>query len=190
MTRAQFMNELKERLDRLPSEERNEALAYYEEYFDEAGADREQDVIRELGSPASVASRIYADRAVKAARASPHNPGKGLSAIWFVLLAVLAAPLAFPAIAGLVGVIIAILATVFGIGVAAVVLLVGGIVTFIGGFVGLFTMPATALVLFGAAFVLWGIGKIIFAAIGTALSMLSQLVSWIFDRTTGGYRGQ
>ena len=76
MTRAQFMNELRERLDRLPSDEREEALAYYEEYFDEAGVDHEQDVIRELGSPASVASRIYADRAVKAARASPHNPGK------------------------------------------------------------------------------------------------------------------
>ena len=65
------MNELRERLDRLPSDEREEALAYYEEYFDEAGVDHEQDVIRELGSPTSVASRIYADRAVKAAGRLP-----------------------------------------------------------------------------------------------------------------------
>ncbi|HOS34264.1 MAG TPA: DUF1700 domain-containing protein [Treponemataceae bacterium] len=189
MTRAQFMNELRERLDRLPSDEREEALAYYEEYFDEAGVDHEQDVIRELGSPASVASRIYADRAVKAARASPHNPGKGLSAIWFILLAIFAAPLALPAIAGLIGVVIAILATIFGIGIAAIALLVGGLVTFISGFVGLFSMPATALVMFGAAFILWGIGKIIFAIMGAVLSLMSQFISWLFDRSAGGYHG-
>lgn len=190
MTRAQFMGELRERLDRLPPDEREEALAYYEEYFDEAGSEHEQDVIRELGSPASVASRIYADRAVKAARESPHNPGKGLSAIWFIILAVMAAPLAVPVIAGIIGLIIAILATVFGIGVAAVALLVGGFVTFIGGFIGLFSMPATALVLFGAAFILWGIGKIVFAIIGAVLSLLGQFVSWLFDRPAGGYHGQ
>jgi len=74
MTRAEFMRELRERLARLPAEERNAALSYYEEYFDEAGPDREQEVIRELGSPASVASRILADHAVKEARQSPHSP--------------------------------------------------------------------------------------------------------------------
>jgi hypothetical protein len=92
MTRAQFMQELRERLDRLSPAEKNAALSYYEEYFDEAGSDREQEVIRELGSPASVASRILADHAIKAARQAPYNPGKGLSAIWFVLLAIIAGP--------------------------------------------------------------------------------------------------
>lgn len=189
MTRVEFMKELRERLDRLPPGDREEALAYYEEYFDEAGPDREQDVIRELGSPASVASRIYAERAVKAARASPHNPGKGLSAIWFILLAIFAAPIALPAIAALIGLVVAILATVFGIGVAAVALLAGGLVTFISGFVGLFSMPATALVMFGTAFILWGIGKIIFSILSIMISIMSRFISWLFDRSAGGYHG-
>ena len=183
------MSELRERLDRLPSDEREEALAYYEEYFDEAGPDREQDVLRELGSPASVASRIYADRAVKAARASPHNPRKGLSAIWFILLAIFAAPLALPAIGGLLGLVIAVLAAVFGIGIAAIALLVVGFVTFVSGFIGLFSMPATALVMFGAAFILWGIGKIVFTILGAVLSIMSRFISWLFDRSAGGYHG-
>ena len=72
------MLELRERLNKLSSAEREAALSYYEEYFDEAGPEREQDVIRELGSPAALASRILADHAVKEARNAPLNPRKGL----------------------------------------------------------------------------------------------------------------
>lgn len=186
MTRKEFMDELKSRLDRLSPAERDAALAYYEEYFDEAGSEREQDVIRELGSPQAVASRIIADHAVKAAREAPLNPKKGFSALWFVLLAVVAAPIALPLIFAIIGVIIAIMATLLGIGVAAVALIIGGIALFIGGFVGLLSTPASALVLFGAAFLLWGIGKIIFVIVGALISLLGDFVSWMFDRSKGG----
>lgn len=184
------MQELRARLDRLTTEDREAALSYYEEYFDEAGADREQEVIRELGSPASVASRILADHAVKAARDAPLNPGKGLSAIWFVILAICAAPLALPVIFAMMGVIIAVLVSVFAVGAAAIGLIVGGVALFIGGFFGLFATPASALVLFGAAFLLWGIGKIIFSIIGAVMSLLGLFVSWLFDRSKGEYHGR
>ncbi len=185
MTRAEFMRELRERLARLPAEERDAALSYYEEYFDEAGPDREQEVIRELGSPASVASRILADHAVKEARQSPHSPKKGLSAIWFVLLAVCAAPLAFPVIFGIVGATVAIVGAVVAAIVAAVSLIVGGVGLFAGGLVGLFSTPATAIVLFGAAFLLWGLGKIVFIIIGAGVSLLGLIVAWLFSRSKG-----
>ena len=42
MTYKQFLNELKERLKRLPLKDRDEALRYYEEYFAEAGTSREE----------------------------------------------------------------------------------------------------------------------------------------------------
>ena len=190
MTRAQFLQELRERLVRLSPEERDAALSYYEEYFEEAGPDRESEVIAELGSPAAVASRILADHALKAARQAPHNPRKGLSAIWFILLAIVAAPIAFPAVFALFGIVIAVLATVFAIGAAAIGLIIGGAALFVGGFFGLLATPATALVLFGAAFLLWGLGKIIFAIIGAVLSLLGQLISWLFDRSKGDYHGK
>jgi len=190
MTRKEYMQELRGRLARLGPDERDAALAYYEEYFDEAGTDREQDVIRELGSPASVASRILADHAVKAAREAPHNPGKGLSALWFVLLAVVAAPLALPAIIALIGILVAVVVTVIAVGAVCIGLFVGGIALFAGGFFGLFASPATALVLFGAAFLLWGIVKIVFSIIGAVLSLLGSFVSWFFDRPKGEYHGR
>jgi hypothetical protein len=43
--------------------------------------------------------------------------------------------------------------------------------------------------MFGAAFILWGIGKIIFAIMGAVLSLMSQFISWLFDRSAGGYHG-
>lgn len=58
MNREQFMRELEQLLKDLPSGEREEAIQYYNDYFDDAGAENEDRVIRELGSPAQVARTI------------------------------------------------------------------------------------------------------------------------------------
>ena len=56
MDRAQFMEQLKKLLSDISEEERQEALDYYESYFDDAGEDQEAEVIRELGSQGKVAA--------------------------------------------------------------------------------------------------------------------------------------
>lgn len=61
MNRAQFMEQLKRLLSDISEAERQEALDYYESYFDDAGPENEADVIRELGSPGKVAAIIKAD---------------------------------------------------------------------------------------------------------------------------------
>lgn len=58
MNRKQFMEELGRLLAGISEEERVEALQYYEDYFDDAGVQNEQQVIEELGSPQKVASTI------------------------------------------------------------------------------------------------------------------------------------
>lgn len=58
MTRIEFMSELAIRLQGMPESERQDALQFYEEYFDDAGPENEQVVIEELKSPAAVAIRI------------------------------------------------------------------------------------------------------------------------------------
>ena len=55
MTRVEFMNELRALLWDLSVEEREEALQYYNDYFDDAGAENEADIIKELESPRKVA---------------------------------------------------------------------------------------------------------------------------------------
>ena len=61
MDRAQFMEQLERLLSDISETERQEALAYYNSYFDEAGPENEASVIRELGSPGKVAAIIKAD---------------------------------------------------------------------------------------------------------------------------------
>lgn len=61
MSRVQFMEQLKKLLADISEEERQEALAYYENYFDDAGEEQEAKVIRELGSPGKVAAIIKED---------------------------------------------------------------------------------------------------------------------------------
>lgn len=61
MNRAQFMEQLKRLLSDISAAERDEALEYYNNYFDDAGPENEAAVIRELGSPGKVAAIIKAD---------------------------------------------------------------------------------------------------------------------------------
>jgi len=58
MTKREYMNKLADGLTDLAFEERIEALQYYEDYFADAGDDKEQDIINELGSPESLAEAI------------------------------------------------------------------------------------------------------------------------------------
>ena len=61
MNRQEFMNQLERLLSDVPEAERQDALAYYEDYFDEAGPEQEAQVIQDLGSPGRVAATIKAD---------------------------------------------------------------------------------------------------------------------------------
>lgn len=58
MRKYAYLARLEELLAALPAQERREALNYYEEYFDAAGSDREEQTAAELGDPAGVARKI------------------------------------------------------------------------------------------------------------------------------------
>lgn len=58
MNREEYLRRLSYLLQDLPEEEYKDALEYYEDYFEEAGPDREQEVIRELGRPERIAAMI------------------------------------------------------------------------------------------------------------------------------------
>lgn len=60
MNRAEFMSRLAALLQDVPSAEREEALQYYNDYFDDAGEGNEQGVIAALGSPEELAKSIKA----------------------------------------------------------------------------------------------------------------------------------
>ena len=60
MNRAEFMRRLTELLCDVPPMEREEAIQYYNDYFDDAGAENESGVIASLGTPEELARTIKA----------------------------------------------------------------------------------------------------------------------------------
>ena len=61
MSRTEFMRQLESLLQNISATEREEALQYYNEYFNDAGPENEQNVIEALGNPMKVAENIKKD---------------------------------------------------------------------------------------------------------------------------------
>lgn len=163
MNRQEFFRRLEYLLRGIPESERMDALAYYNDYFDEAGVENEQKVMQELGSPEQVAQIILDDyyrgqqggydaygspemdqenqnRPVRAQKR--RNTDKSARVLLIILL-VITCPIWIGVLAGLFGGIVGILGGLFG---CAVGFLVGGAVCFGKGVMMLFTVPAEGLV--------------------------------------------
>ncbi len=108
MTREAYINELRSYLGRLPLNEREAALVYYIEYFEERGDDEAASA--ELGSPKEAAAKIIADYEEQLGQAAPQGPGSAQAAsvgclagvvlvlsfpVWFSLLVTLLVLFAF-----------------------------------------------------------------------------------------------
>lgn len=95
-SKAEYMQSLRKQLRRLPKEDFERAIDYFEEYFSDAGAEEEAQVIENLGSPEFAAEQIITDIALKNTNAPVKDVKKGLNAVWVGILAVCAAPIALP----------------------------------------------------------------------------------------------
>lgn len=168
MDRKSYMAELKAGLKRLPKAEREEALLYYAEYFDDAGPEHEAEVIEELGPAKEAASQILKDMAVKRLEEPKTSAKKGLSTLWIVILALCAAPIGLP-----------LLITLFAVGLAALivvitlfcVLLVVGVSFLAAGVTGIFagiyflmSQTADGIVILGSSLALFGVGLLLLLA--------------------------
>lgn len=58
MSKNEFLNQLSILLSDVSPEERDEVLAYYREYIEDAGFENEEKILEELGTPESVAAEI------------------------------------------------------------------------------------------------------------------------------------
>lgn len=148
MTRFQFIAELRARLVALTNEERESAIKYYEEYFDDAGEEKEQEVIKNLVSPEKIAKQILSDYNKKEKASSefvpldPNNPVEqetedekpkpvitpepvrqktqlsGGAIALIVILCIIFSPVLIGLFFGAVGILIGIISTVFGLYIA------------------------------------------------------------------------
>ena len=213
MNRVEFMKELERLLWDIPEHDRLDAIAYYNDYFDEAGVEHEADVLRELGSPARVASIIKADlnttgneqaeytengysdgrRGVNPNTPATRKERKQLPIALVIVLLVFASPLLLGVGGGVIGVVFGLLGGIIGIVAGGIGMLVGGIVSLVGGIIKLIVSPVKGLILIGTGSLLTALG-ILFVLLFVLCMfkwlprLFRNVIDWL-QRRIGGIRG-
>lgn len=202
MNRAEFMERLRELLGDISESEREEALNYYEDYFDDAGEENEQSVIESLGSPEKVARTIkdglndgtgetgefsetgfhgYGEEEKSEVgqrgkiKFSDRIRGLGTGGLILVLiLAVFALPILAPILIAIVSVVFGMIMTVIGLLFAA---LIAGVTLVMAG-LGVFAAAVVSLLASPAvSVVLIGIAFLL-VGIGILLAILGGWIVW------------
>lgn len=192
MNRAEFMKKLDALLSDISPEEREEALQYYNDYFDDAGPEQEARILAELGSPEQVAWKIKAGLSGDDSAPRPSNPPseKKERNLWkllaIILLCILLAPFVIPVgvgvLAVLLSVVIAVIATVAAILVSGIVIFIAGIFVIGVGLVQLFTVPALGIATAGAGCLLTALGILLsLALLWIALKVVPVVVQGIVN---------
>lgn len=168
MRREEFISELRKKLKRLPKDEIENVISYYNEYFEDCEKSDEE-AIKELGSPSLIASQILADYAFDDKK---EKRGFGYK-ILLIILAILAAPIGFPlavaAVAVLCTIAVAVGLVVFTLGVVVIAFFIAGIGTCIGGAAVVFQGPATSIFYIGAGLVIVGLSILLSCGIKNLL---------------------
>ena len=201
MNREEYMRLLAIALKDVPQSEKEEALQYYNDYFDDAGVENEQEVMKALGSPAKLAESIqkefvtgegkfegyrgsyeqqptYSNANTNTYNNPNEKAGKknkmsgGLIAL-IVILTILASPLILALAAVVIGVLIGIFGAIFGV----IVSLFAVILTLICVVIACITIAfSLGMISPFSAVVLVGIG---IASIGICIFLVMAIV-WLF----------
>ena len=213
MNRVDFMRELERLLCDIPEHDRLDAIAYYNDYFDEAGIENEANVLRELGSPARVAAIIksdlnttgneqaeYTETGYSDGRKGP-NPNtpatrkerKQLPLALVIVLLVFASPLLLGVGGGLLGVVFGLLGGFIGIVVGGIGMLIGGIASLVGGIIKLIVSPVKGLILIGTGSLITALGILFVLLVVLCIfkwfpKLFRYVMNWLQKRI-GGIRG-
>lgn len=198
MTKKEYLEALRKYLKRLPKEDYESAMEHFTEHFEEAGQEREAEVMEELGTPKEAAGEVLhqlLDREIEngedVQRKERHSRGN------FVLvacLAVMAAPIAAPLAASAVMLILS--AVIFLLCAVLAIFLFGVCGLLAGGKLLLRGILAVPYSLSGAGMVM-GLGCI-GLGIGVFLCLLSVFfggrvkkwsmlwIQWLLDKIFAG----
>ena len=198
MGKEEFLRQLEALLSGISEEERKEALAYYRSYFEDAGEPNEASIIAELESPQKVAESILKDMGIdgsgynafakrdeeyyknvnqtiqnlNGAQSTKKNDA-GMTGLTVALIAI-TSPIWLTLLLVILSVLLAVVATLFGVAVAVVAVMASLI------FVGFVLIGVGVGFLFGGAPAV-GIGLAGCGLIVLALGILAVLlVIWVF----------
>ncbi len=194
MNRNEYLNIVQDNLSAFSSDERESALAYYNEFFDDAGEKNEQAVIASLGDPKKLAETILKESGINpnATSDSENNssavftppqtnkkcekPSDPTRTILIILLIIFTFPFWIGIVGAAFGVLVAILAVCFAITVASCVT---AVVCLAVGFAQLFVNPPVGILLIG-------IGLI---ALGISILIVFPVIKAVFKGLYSAFRG-
>ncbi|SHJ60408.1 DUF1700 domain-containing protein [Hespellia stercorisuis] len=189
MNRTDFMIKLESLLQDISTEERNEAMTYYREYFNDAGPENEDTIIKELVSPEKVAATIkaglrdhdnsedgefsetgytdprFAEKEAPAARTQDGAQGSNtqtnsiIKIILIILIALAVASVAWPVLTGVAGAVIGITFAIIGLFIG---LVCGAAAITLAGFILIIMGLTKIAVAFPTAIFTCGTGILIF----------------------------
>lgn len=184
MKREEFLSELRRRLDRLPQEELENVLDYYDEIFLDAGAENEEQTAENLGSIDDIVRQIYVENGISPDGRPEFVMGDAIdnrgeqngyteqnggyrqanvgdnimSLLGKIAIAILLFPIWFPLM--LVGIVLSLVFSLVGI-ILDFVLGAVGISFLVVGMITIFTVPPLGLVMTGAGLIMTGIFALI-----------------------------
>ncbi len=192
VSKEEYLKKLQSKIKKLPKDEINEAIDYYQEYFMEAGEENTESVIARLGSPSSVASKILADYAVKDLNTQHSTTKRSFSAIWFIILAILASPIALPLLSVVIISVLTLIllygVTVFTLFLFVIGLPFSGVFSMIAGFAVITQHWQTTIFFVGIGLFATGLGMLLFSPFTRffkkANASLVKLLKKLFDKIT------
>ena len=150
MNRYAYLNELSNCIqNELPADEYNNVMQYYTEYFVDAGADKEQEVISELGAPDELARRIIAEFRGKQPSDVTFKRKKGLPVGWIIFIAIVGSPVWLGLLCAAIGVGAAVAAVVVSIAAVAAAMILRGGTAIAGGNMAAFSTGANGVLAVG-----------------------------------------
>lgn len=152
----------------LPADEYNNVMQYYSEYFADAGIEKEQEVIQELGAPSELARRIIAEYRGRQPGEVKLNAKKKFPVGWIIFIAVAGSPIWLALLCVAIGVAAAVAAVAVSVVAVAVAFLIGGVACVLGGIIEAFANGANGMLAVGIGCLCTGAGVL--------LSMLCVLI--------------
>lgn len=187
MTKKEFLSRLKNCLSPLSQEERDNAVRYYEEFFEDC--ESEEEALKQLGSPEEIAKQILSENGVENTvppLSEPANKTGKVNTGLVIAIIILTFPLWIGFVAALFGITVAGLALAFALIVAFIT--VGVTCIGVGAFL-LFTNISVGLIILGVGLV--AISLFVLAIlplcglIGKGIKKLGELIGKGFNKLFG-----
>lgn len=172
----------------IPADEYNNVMEYYSEYFADAGPDKEQDVIVELGNPEDIAKSVIAEyRGKNPSDIYVEKPRKkGIPVGLFVAVAIIGLPLWLSLLVVAICIIAVLFVIAFVVAVSSIAFMLGGAIISGVGIVTAFMSPGNGMVAVGGGFLMIAAGVILMMLTVLFIMLVGRLCNAISDRKKKG----